>query len=416
MRSIQPTEIRGLVRVPSSKSMTIRAYICASLANGKSTFQKPSRCDDALMALSVARELGANIEEDSDIVHISGGSFVPLYDELDCGESGLLMRIMAPLLALKEQQYTLIGKASLLNRPMDMLEEPLKAMGANCITTNGLPPVVVQGPLAGGDVEIDGSITSQFLTGLLMALPLCKDDSTIKINDLQSKPYINLTRTVLKLFGVTFTDNLREERINIPGGQEYQPVIFKIPGDWSSGAFLMVAGAIAGKTSLTGLSYESPQGDKVIVDVLKEAGAKVEIGKKSMIVEKDKLEAFNFDASDCPDLFPPLTVLALNCDGVSKIKGVHRLVSKESDRGAVLVNEFKNLGSKIKIEGDELIIKGGQLIGGTGNSNGDHRIAMALAIAALTSEEGIDIEDEQCVTKSYPNFFDDLKTLTVVKE
>lgn len=416
MRFIQPAEIKGIVRVPGSKSTTIRAYICATLAEGKSTFQKPSRCDDALMALSLARELGAEVEDDVDMVHITGGQFEPNWNELDCGESGLLMRIMAPLMALKDQQYTLIARDSLENRPMDMLEEPLASLGAKCLTTDSHPPVVIKGPIKGGSVEVDGSQTSQFLTGLLIALPLCEEDSTIKINNLQSKPYIKLTKRVLKLFGVDFTGNLSGGEIHVPGGQKYEPSLFKIPGDWSAAAFLLVAGAIAGQIALTGLSYKSPQGDRAIIDALKEVGAHIEVGKRSVIAKKDQLKAFTFDATDCPDLFPPLTVLALNCDGESRIKGVHRLGAKESDRGAVLVKEFSGLGGKLKIEDDELVIEGSKLKGGEGDSHGDHRIAMALAIAALNSEDGVDIDNEHCITKSYPNFFDDLKTIMVMGE
>jgi 3-phosphoshikimate 1-carboxyvinyltransferase len=298
---------------------------------------------------------------------------------------------------------------------MGMVEGPLRELGAYCETNGGLPPVKVKGPMKGGDITIDGSTTSQFITGLLMTLPLCARDSILRVENLQSRPYVELTTKILKRFGVTVGGDLEEGVLEIPGNQEYTPVEITMPGDWSGAAFMLVAGAIAGRTTVKGLSIRSSQADRDILLALEMAGAKVDVSGSTISVHSPgELTNFDFDATHCPDLFPPLAILALNCEGESRIHGAHLLSVKESDRGIILAQEFTRLGGDITVEGEDLVINGSRLEGGKGDSHGDHRIAMALAVAALTSAEGVQIMDYDVVTKSYPNFFRDLESLMVV--
>jgi len=415
MRYVAPSEIDGEVQAQGSKSAMIRAVIGGVLANGDTIIRNPSRCDDALMALSLIKELGAEVVDEISVVGIAGGKLDPQWYEFDCGESGLLMRIMAPICCLMEHEFTLVGQGTLLNRPMDMMELPLRELGAFCETNDGFAPIKVKGKMTGGEIWIDGSTTSQVLTGLLMALPLCEQDSIVNVTNLQSRPYVELSTKVLKRFGIKMEADLEEGIVYIPGEQEYQAVEITMPGDWSGAAFLLVAGAIAGKATVKGLSTRSSQADRDILNVLKMAGAKVDVVGNSITVQRNgELKGFEFDATQCPDLFPPLTVLALNCEGESKIFGVDRLSVKESNRGYVLVDELSKIGGDLAIEDEHLVIRGSRLEGGKGDPYGDHRIAMALAIAALTSADGIQIIDDDCVTKSYPNFFKDLESLMVV--
>jgi 3-phosphoshikimate 1-carboxyvinyltransferase len=325
--------------------------------------------------------------------------------------------MFAPIVATTGGNFTLTGKGSLLKRQVGMMQQPLEALGARCSTSNGMPPVKVQGAICGGEIEIDGSQSSQFLTGLLMALPLCKKDSLVRIKNLKSKPYVKMTMELLGKFGVQTKADGQLSEFAIKGGQHFKPGEYEVEGDWSGAAFLLVAGAIAGKVEVAGLRTDSLQGDKAIVEALKRAGAKVNMTKDAVIVESAQLSSLEFDATDCPDLFPPLAVLACNCKGTSKIRGVGRLRGKESDRGAALASELGKLGARIDVNGNGMLVTGAKLKGGVHvDPHNDHRIAMACAVAALNASGEVKIEGEECVSKSYPKFFEDLQKLQVERE
>jgi 3-phosphoshikimate 1-carboxyvinyltransferase len=293
-----------------------------------------------------------------------------------------------------------------------MMEEPLRRLGAHCKTHEGFPPVVIKGPLRAGNIEIDGSVTSQFLTGLLMALPCVDGVSHIKVHNLKSKPYIEMTLQLLEHFGIEIEHNKDLNEFKIKGPQKYFAESYRIEGDWSAVAFFLVAGVVSGHTHIMNLNYKNSfQADKKILDVLRLCGAKVTEHKDAVKVERSPLHPFEFDANDCPDLFPPLVVLALNCNGTSVIKGAERLKHKESDRAQSLLEGFTRLGGKIDIKGDTMSIVGGSIRGGDFDPRNDHRLAMAGAIAGLNSELGVTIKDEHCVNKSYPNFFSELERL-----
>jgi 3-phosphoshikimate 1-carboxyvinyltransferase len=392
--------------------MMIRAVAAGFLCEGDTLINNPSFCDDALAALDIVKFLGAEVISQGHDLRITGRKILIGRTHLDCSESGLCLRMFIPIAALFEEEIILEGKGSLLTRPVGKVEIPMNHLGCSCNTNNDRPPVKVKGPLKGGNVHIDGSQSSQFLTGLLMALPLCENDSEITVFKLQSKPYIAMTLSLLKEFGITVDHEEDFGRFRIKGTQNYRRGGYTIEGDWSSASFFLVAGAVGGFIRITGLSLQSLQADKKILEALELAGAKIIIKDNLVAVEHNDLKAFDFDATHCPDLFPSLVVFACSCEGRSVIHGVERLFFKESNRAAVLLSEFQKIGAIIEIEGDRMIVEGGNLEGGLIDSYGDHRIAMAGALAGMASKNGVIINNWQSVSKSYPTFFDDLEIIS----
>jgi 3-phosphoshikimate 1-carboxyvinyltransferase len=321
------------------------------------------------------------------------------------------MRLFSAIAATYGKKFTLTGTGSLLKRPVTMTTEPLIELGVTCTTHAGFPPIVVKGPVKGGKITIDGSISSQALTGLLMALPLCKEDSRIKVLNLKSKPYITMTLSLLQDFGISIESDKNYTDFFIKGSQRYKSRDYTIEGDWSGAAFLLTAGALSGKITVKNLQRGSVQGDKKIIDVLVSAGARINVKEDLVEVEKGSLGAFEFDATETPDLFPPLAALACYCKGVNRIFGIERLKYKESDRASVLISELTKIGARISVLENCMEIEGSSLRGGSIDSHNDHRIAMAGAVAALCSEEGVRIKNWQVVTKSYPDFFEDLLSI-----
>jgi len=409
--TINPSMISGKLTAPSSKSLAIRAIIAAMLAEGTSTLKNPSRCDDALAALNMADFFGADFWLEDEILTIKGGA-ASHETLIDCGESGLLARLMIPLAALSSDEIKITGEGTLLNRKLGNIAGPLQNLGVNYSTNNGFLPVKVKGPLVGGKVEVDGSEGSQFISGLLMALPLTKSDSEVIVHDLKSRPYIDLTIDLLKKFNIKI-ENRDYKHFKIQGNQKYKAADIQLEGDWSGAAFLLVAAALNGEVRVTGLNQFSEQADRNILVALADAGVQLKQESGEISVFKSQLSAFEFDATHCPDLFPPLAVLAAACDGVSKIKGVERLHNKESNRGLTLQQELGKLGIEIILDGNIMLVKGGKIEGGTVFSHHDHRIAMAAAVAGLIAEEPVIIQSAECVSKSWPSFFDDLKTMNV---
>ncbi len=403
--------LNGTIDAPSSKSYFQRAVAAALLADGRSVLEGNDLCDDTRAAISVAEALGARITVDSGSVTVRGG-LSPIRDEVSCGESGLCIRMFTPIAALAVTPVTLTAAGSLASRPLTMLEEPLAALGARCVTTNGHAPITVSGPVEGGIATVDGSISSQSLTGLLMALPLTPHDSRLTVTGLTSRPYIEMTLALLRDFGITV--NWREDDIfEIPGRQHYTPRRYRVEGDWSSAAALLAAGAVAGSVTVRGLNHDSAQADRAVLDILRTAGATVTVNGDAVTVATGNPRPIVADLADCPDLFPVLSALALTLPGTTRLTGVGRLRHKESDRAAVLITEFAKLGAFMSIDGDTLVIPGltnkpTSLV--TIDPHGDHRIAMAAAVAALRFGP-IEIIGAQCVAKSYPTFFDDIVKL-----
>jgi 3-phosphoshikimate 1-carboxyvinyltransferase len=381
----------------------------AALANGVSEIYNSGNSDDSRAAVEVCRALGASIAEFPGKLVVTGGMRQPS-QTLNCGESGLGIRMFSAIASTFSADVTLTGTGTLLNRPMQPIADALVQLGATCITSSGFLPITVKGPINGGVANIDGSQGSQVLTGLLVASPLAKHDVTIRAAQLKSVPYVRLTIQMMLDFCVE-VDVKSDIDFHVRASQRYVPCSYNVEGDWSGAAFMLVAGATAGELKVKNLNPSSLQADRVIVDALVMAGATVDVEENSVYVKRNKLSHFEFDATNCPDLFPPLVALASHCDGESKILGVNRLRVKESDRAATLMEEFGKLGIDIKINGDVMVVQGGKVKSAWVHSHGDHRIAMACAVAALSGEGNLTIEGAEAVSKSYPRFFDDLNNL-----
>lgn len=412
------------------------------MAPGLSRVSNITWCADTAAAASVAVALGASVERDGPVATVRGwnapqsgaaagtGSGVAAGTrtravtgsagtiEASCGESGLCLRMFSSIAALSPRPITLRGEGSLARRPVGMVEAPLRALGAEASTDGGLPPVRVRGPLRGGAVEVDGRESSQFLTGLLLALPMTGADSVVRVNGLASRGYIDLTMAVAAAFGAGIERDEAYTEFRVRGDRPYRAAGYETEGDWSGAAFLLVAGAIAGGQgglSVGGLSESSAQPDRSIVRALELAGARLEPIAGGYRVAPGALRAFSFDATDCPDLFPPLVALASRCPGVTALMGASRLRSKESDRAAALSEEFGKLGLGIVVDGDTMTVRGmaegERIAGGRVSSRGDHRIAMAAAVAALAGAGPVLIDGAECVAKSYPDFFEALDSI-----
>jgi len=411
-RSVEPSFVNGEVKAPPSKSMTQRAIAAALLADGQSLILNPSYCDDSLAAMSIAVSLGARVEPEAGRLKITGSGELK-EKKLNCGESGLAIRLFSPVAALYDEEITMTGAGSLKKRPMHMIGDALNQLGVKCSSADGFLPLTIRGPVKGGVCEIDGSVSSQLLTGLLMSLPLADNDSLIRVNNLKSRPYIDMTLGVLKDFGINIS-NKNYTLFEIPGRQKYLPMTYEVESDWSGGSFLLAAGAINGDLKITGLHTESFQSDMGILKALEMAGANLKLSKGSIVISKSDMKAFEFDATESPDLFPPLVALASYCSGVTMIKGASRLVHKESDRASALSEEFGKMNIKVEINGDHLIVTGGKVKGARVNSHEDHRIAMAAAVTALGASDTVFIKDSHCIAKSYPGFFDDLRKIGAI--
>jgi len=410
IREVVSENISGTLMAPASKSVAQRVLAIAALAKGTSRISCAGNSDDVLAAIRVCKALGAHIEQEGEVLTIRGG-IAPGPKLLDCGESGLGIRMFSAVAATLSDCVTLTGGGSLASRPMDMIGQSLTAAGASCTTTQGRIPIKVQGPLPGGEVHIDGSVSSQVLTGLLIAAPYAQQPTRFVVKDLKSRPYIDITTSIMADFGVIVQNDAYKEFI-VPAPMNYQPRDYTVEGDWSGAAFLLVAGAIGGEITVKNLNNKSTQADIAIMQALKECGAIMDVGTDYVRIKKTNLKGFTFDATHCPDLFPPLVALAAACEGLTTIKGVGRLKVKESDRAVALVSEFTKLGLDISTRGDEMYIRGGRLKGARVHSHHDHRIAMAAAVASLLADGPVVIEDAQAIAKSYPAFYDDFEKIS----
>jgi 3-phosphoshikimate 1-carboxyvinyltransferase len=418
--TIQPSVIKGTVHAAASKSSMQRACAAALVQPGITVLANAGDSNDDLAAIDVIQKLGAKLTSLSGrMLKIESNGVHPALNEMNCGESGLGVRMFTPIAALSASPITIGGSGSLLTRPMDFFDEILPLLGVQIKTNNGKLPFHIRGPLDPANIEIDGSLSSQFLTGLLMAYSGANaSDVSIKVTDLKSRPYIDLTLHVMRDFGMKLPENrnYREFYFSKDANTAVQNSsrTHTVEGDWSGAAFLLVAGAVAGEVDVPGIMNTSTQADKKIVDALLDAGAEVTVRDDGVFVKRSKLEAFNFDATDCPDLFPPLAALAAHCNGITRIRGLRRLKYKESDRGITLQQEFDKLSTRIDLNDDEMLVygNGGVLVRNhILNSHHDHRIAMACAVACLPADFYAEIRHAEAVNKSYPGFFEHLKSL-----
>ncbi len=409
------SSISGAIEAPPSKSMMVRAVFAAMLSKGKTTICRPSYCDDAMAAIDIARQFGCGIEISTGKMEITSGA-IALPKEINCKESALclsLISMIAPMIpSASANPIRIGGERTLLRRRFTHITELINSLGGKCTSNNGRLPFQIAGPIDGGIIELSDSNSSQHISGLMYALALANTDSKVLAANLKSRQYVGLTIELLSKFGIDIRE-INDSEFYIGGGQAFRPCRLEIGGDWSGAAFMLVAGGIGGSVSVAGLDVNSNQPDRAILKALAQAGASVLHKHGLVTVERNELNAFDFDAGDCPDLFPPLAALAVYCNGISAIRGVGRLANKESDRGAVLVDEFNAIGAEISIKDDMMNIRGGHIAGGIFNSHGDHRIAMAGAIAGLKAAGPVEIVSPGCVAKSYPEFFAGLDSISV---
>lgn len=419
--TVYPNTLKGEQVAPASKSSMQRACAAALLHRGTTSILNPGHSNDDLAAIDVIQKLGATITLHANQLDVRSNGVQPIGPEMNCGESGLGIRMFTPIAALSSQSINIQGKGSLVKRPMHFFDAIFPSLGIEIQSQAGYLPIQIKGPLKPANITVDGSLSSQFLTGLLMAYAATdQTDAVIHVQDLKSKPYIDLTLSVLNDFGwkVQHDHYNRFEFLAHPPLAEH--IEYTVEGDWSGAAFLLVAGAIAGPITVTGLQLDSTQADKKVMQALKATGASIEIQVDGILIGPAKdatgmvtaLKSFEFEATDCPDLFPPLVALAAVCKGISILHGVSRLAHKESDRGLTLQTEFGKLGIRIELDGDKMLIYGGTGIHAAEVfSQHDHRIAMACGVAALCADGPITITDAEAVNKSYTDFYAHLQHL-----
>ena len=417
--TIQPSELSGSIQAPASKSSMQRACAAALVTRGKSIIKNPGHSNDDKAAMDIVQRLGASLVLNNEELIITSSGVDPVLNEINCGESGLSIRMFTPLVALSEKEITINGSGSLATRPMDFFDEVLPQIAVKVKSNNGRLPLIIQGPVVPKNITVDGSLSSQFLTGLLMAYAASNaSDVSITVSNLKSRPYIDLTLDVMKQFGMKVPENRNYESFyfgSVTDVSRLTSHAYTVEGDWSGGAFLLVAGAIAGNITVKGLDVQSTQADKAVLQALIDCGAGISIEPSQIELRPLPLKPFHFNATDCPDLFPPLVALAACCNGTTSIEGASRLTHKESNRALTLQQEFGKMGIEITLQDDLMLIKGGTGIKGAGvHSRHDHRIAMACAVAALKADGEVAIEEANAIDKSYPDFYTHLKALGAV--
>lgn len=406
-------QVKGDLKIPSSKSHGQRILACSLISKNTTSIRGLGLSDDEQAILDLIIDAGAEVRVGLEEIHVTGKGFNPSASlELNCNESGLGARMLTPILANSSASVQLIGKGSILNRTMHLFDEVFDQLDVDFHSNAGKLPFQMKGPLVPRSIAIDGSISSQFATGLILgfiASPLLRNE-VIELKNPASLPYIELTLDVLSSFGVDL--KLVDHTIHFSGPYELKPTEIKVEGDWSSASFFLVAGAILGDVKISGLNVLSKQADVKILEALYDFGAEIILNTDSVRIVKDRQYAFEFDASHCPDLFPPLAVLASFGNGISRIKGVSRLIHKESNRAESIQSELNKMGANITIEGDDMLIEGVKKMKGSSiDPHGDHRIAMAASIMGLTARGKTSIHNSEVVNKSFPEFFEYLNRL-----
>lgn len=395
---ITPRPLSGQIKIPPSKSISHRALICAALSKGETEITDLLGCEDIDATCDALSTLGAEFRTENGLTFVKGIENPPAKAEINCRESGSTLRFLIPVAAALGVEATFTGYGKLPTRPITPYIDEFKKHGVEFISDT--MPYHIKGKLTAGAFSVPGDISSQFITGLLFALPLIEGNSTIILTSpLQSKPYADITVQCMKSFGIEtleFNGNY-----SVKGIQEYHPCKYSVEGDCSQAAFFAVANQIGSNIELQGINRNSVQGDRAVFDII-----------DNMIKIGENYSGFDIDATDIPDLVPILTVLAAFADGTSHIRGCKRLRIKESDRLESISTVLNSLGANVTIVNDELEIVGVKaLTGGTCSSFNDHRIAMSLAIASQRCTDTLTIQDAECVAKSYPTFFEDFRSL-----
>lgn len=406
--AVEKSTLAGVVRIPASKSHTIRAVVIASLAEGTSSIRNPLNAADPFAAVRICRSLGAEIEQNADwaISGVAGRPAVP-GDVLDAGNSGTTLYLTMGAAPLADGYCVFTGDEQIRSRPAGPLLDALNSLGAQAFSTrgNGMPPLVVKGPMKGGSVDLDGSKTSQYLSALLLSCPLASGDTEVRVRKPCELPFIEMTLGWLDEQGITYErDDF--ERFSIPGGQSYRAFEKAIPGDFSSAAFFLCAAAVTGsELTLSGLDMQDTQGDKAIVDVLRQMGADIAESAEGLTITGGPLAGGEFDLGGIPDALPALAVTACFADGTTRLRNVAQARLKETDRICVMRRELAAVGADIEETLDGLVIKGGRPLRASRlNGHGDHRVVMALAVAGLAIPGRTEIDTAEAVGITFPNF------------
>ena len=406
--------VGGTIAAPPSKSMAHRAVLCAALAEGRSRITNLEFSKDISATLSAAGQLCAAVDTGADEAVVEGaGHFLPLSAPVDCCESGSTLRFLIPIASLTGQSVTFAGQGRLMERPQSVYETLYREQ--NLRFEKSAAGLTVEGALAPGDYRLAGDVSSQFISGLLFALPLLPGDSTLHlIPPVESRSYIDMTRAVQAAFGVE-SRWLDDTTLAVPGGQQYRPCDYTVEGDYSQAAFPAVLGAVCGGVTITGLASDTLQGDAVILDILRRCGAVFTRTGDCVTFEKAPLHGVDIDLADCPDLGPVLMVLGLLCKGTTVIRNAGRLRLKESDRIAAMEAELRAVGGIVESEGGTITVQGcadrlhypaAPLCG-----HNDHRVVMCLAVLALATGLSFTVDGAEAVQKSWPNFFEAIRPL-----
>jgi 3-phosphoshikimate 1-carboxyvinyltransferase len=417
-QKITPSPVTGEVSAPPSKSYTHRALILASLAAGESLIQNPLLADDTGYTIDACRALGADVKRRDDSLAVigTGGKISLEKEKIFAGNSGSTIRMIAPLAAMAQTKVILDGDSRLRQRPMGDLLSALQSLGvhARSLNNNSCPPIEIQGgEFKANQVTLSGETSSQPVSALLMIAPCTREGLSIKIaGGLRSRPYIDITLDAMSAFGVEVVNRNYKEFL-IEGGQAYQARRYRIEGDYSSTAYFLAAGAIGGKpVSVTNLKKDSVQGDKRLLDIIAEMGGTVDYQKDSVTVQRrGALKGISIDMGDYPDLVPTLAVVAAFAEGTTELTNIAHLRFKESDRINDTAAELGKMNVKTEVSGDTMVIYGGKPSGAEIDSHNDHRLAMSLSLAALFAGGDCILNGAEAVTKSYPQFFSDLKKL-----
>ena len=417
---VYPGSVIGEIYIPPSKSMAHRAVICAALSNGISRISNIAYSDDISATIDAMRALGAKVEEQGSTLTVEGVSSVSSCSSslISCKESGSTLRFIIPLFSLTNEQITFVGENRLMKRPQKIYEGIFK--NQNLFFMQNDNEITIKGALKPQTYEIDGSVSSQFISGLLFTLPLLCGKSTVKIiPPFESSSYINLTLDILEKFGIEIIRS-DEYTFEIDGNQAYKPCDYVVEGDYSQLAFPAVLAAVNHDLTIRGVNKESRQGDKAIIDILRKAGVDIKEIDDGYIIHKSKIKGISVDLSDCPDIGPILMILGMFCgsNDTFHIYNANRLRIKESDRIAAMQEGINRVGGKISSDSNEIFIKGGFNYHGKVSLNGakDHRIVMSFAVLATMLDSPIAITSAEAISKSYPNFFDDLINLNVKVE
>ena len=415
--SIKPTRsVSGEIRAPPSKAVTHRALFAALLSKGSTIIRNPLSCDDTKATANAITALGASLEYGREkwTVNSNGMPRKP-GQAIECGESGVTLRFTIPIASLVGAEVILRGASGLMRRPLQPLIQAMGQIGVE-IDVSGVEVRVGSARNEGGNVQIPGNVSSQFLSGLLFAAPLMAKGLEITVTSvLESRGYVSLTMETLRQHEINVQANDDMSFFSVAPHQTYRPTNHVIPGDYSSAAFLMSAAAVTeSRIVITGLSEEESDPDSTFLEVLMKMGVKPEFSSDGLCVEGHGLKAAKVNISNCPDLGPIIAVLGSRAEGETEIIGAERLRYKESDRLVSIASELRRLGADIRETSNGLLVSGlSRLHGGMVESHGDHRIAMALAIAALNAAEPVTIHEAQCVNKSYPEFFEGMRSLGV---